>query len=92
MSYSADVRAFIVDNFLFGDDEGVTEDTQLFESGFVDSTGILELVAFIEKQYAVLVADDELVPENFKTLTAIARYIDAKKNNHAELTTPIAHE
>ncbi len=78
MSDVAGIRDFIVDHFLFGDDEGITEDTKLFEEGIVDSTGILEIVAFIEEQYAVGVADDELVPENFETVRAIACYVETK--------------
>jgi acyl carrier protein len=84
MSDIVGIRDFVVDQFLFGDDEGITVDTKLFEEGIVDSTGILEIVAFIEEQYAVSVADDELVPANFETLGAIAQYVETKNGKGAD--------
>ena len=47
INYSETVKEFIVDNFLFGDGAKIADDTPLFEKGIIDSTGVLELVAFI---------------------------------------------
>jgi len=63
MAYLEAVRSFIIENFLFGDDAQLTEDTSFLEDGIVDSTGILELVAFLEETYDITVEDDELIPE-----------------------------
>ena len=61
----AAVRAFIVENFLFGvDDENLTETSSFLENGIVDSTGILELITFVETTYSITVDDSEMVPEN----------------------------
>jgi acyl carrier protein len=76
------VRNFIVDNFLFGDGEKLKIDTSLFEKGIIDSTGVLELVAFIEENYKITVTDEELVQDNFSSLTAIEKFLQSK-NNHA---------
>ena len=80
MSYSAPLREFIVDNFLFGEEGDFQNDTPFFESGVVDSTGILEIVTFLEETYNVNVADEELVPENFTSVETIDQYLKRKMN------------
>jgi len=77
------VRDFIVDNFLFGDGNKLAFDTLLIEKGIIDSTGVLELVAFIEENYNVTVTDEELVQENFSSLNAIDRFLKSKINQVA---------
>lgn len=73
------VRQFIEDNFLFRDDrDALAADESLLDAGLIDSTGILELVAFIESAFAIEVADSEIVPENLDSIAAIAAYIDGK--------------
>jgi acyl carrier protein len=77
------VRNFIVDNFLFGDGNKLAFDTLLIEKGIIDSTGVLELVAFIEENYNVTITDEELVQENFSSLTAIEKFLQSKNNQAA---------
>jgi len=74
------VRGFIVENFLFGDGESLREDTSLMEEGIMDSTGILELLFFIEETFSFSVEDDELIPENMDSLQNITGFIDRKLN------------
>lgn len=74
-----DIRKFVIDTFLFGQDQGLTDDASFLEHGIVDSTGVLELVAHLEKTYAIKVKDDELVPDNLDTIESIARFIEAKR-------------
>ena len=76
------VRAFIVENFLFGNDEGLSDDTSFLEEGIIDSTGVLELVDFLEETFAITVEDEELVPENLDSLNNLAAYL-AKKQKQA---------
>jgi acyl carrier protein len=78
MDNSSKVREFVVENFLFGDGEALKQDTSFMEEGIIDSTGILELVFFIEETFGFSVEDDELVPENMDSLQNIARFIDRK--------------
>jgi len=74
-----EIRQFVVDNFLFGrDGDGLGEDDSFLENGIIDSTGVLELVAFIEEKYGVSVLDHELVPENFDSLRNLGQYLDRK--------------
>jgi len=72
------VREFVVENFLFGDGEVLKEDTSFMEEGIIDSTGILELVFFLEETFGIKVEDTELIPENFDSLIRISEYIETK--------------
>ena len=73
------VRQFIVENFLFGDGDTLKDDTSFMEEGIIDSTGILELVFFLEENLGITVEDHELVPENMDNLKSIAAFVDRKK-------------
>ncbi|WP_339731728.1 acyl carrier protein [uncultured Gimesia sp.] len=78
-SIQSDVRDFVADNFLFGEDpESLNNDDSFLETGIIDSTGVLELVAFIEDKYSVEVDDDELVPENLDSIDRLINFIESK--------------
>jgi acyl carrier protein len=78
---SRQIRRFIDENFLFGEgDAGLAEDTSLLDAGLVDSTGILELVAFLESDFGIQVADAEIVPENLDSIAAIATFLERKRS------------
>ena len=75
-NYTAQVRAFIIDNFLFGSDDGsLGEDESFLQAGIIDSTGIMEVVAWIEEDFGVKVSDMDLLPENFDSVNRLAAYI-----------------
>jgi acyl carrier protein len=74
------VREFIVDNFLLGDSKRLSDETSFLESGIIDSTGILELVGFLEETYSIKVNDEELVPENLDSLLHIETFLQKKLN------------
>jgi acyl carrier protein len=77
---AAEIKKFIAKNFLFSDDASVIPDDQsLMSSGTLDSTGILELIMFVEEKFEVKVADEDMLPENFDSVNAIAAYIALKK-------------
>lgn len=78
MDNSSKVREFVVENFLFGDGEALKDDTSFMEDGIIDSTGILELVFFLEETFSISVEDDELVPDNMDSLVNISGYINRK--------------
>jgi acyl carrier protein len=76
---STKVREFIKDNFMFRDDRADLADTEsLLDAGLIDSTGILELVAFIETEFSIQMADTDIVPENLDSVETIVRYVDGK--------------
>ncbi|MBT3194130.1 MAG: acyl carrier protein [Verrucomicrobia bacterium] len=72
------VRDFVVENFLFGDDTGLTESTSFRDEGIVDSTGVLELVAFLETEFGVQVEGNEFVPDNLDSIEKIAQFVARK--------------
>ena len=72
------VRNFVVDNFLFGNANGLADDTSFLEAGILDSTGVLEVVAFLEQQFGVRVDDDELTPENLDSIASIGAFVSRK--------------
>lgn len=78
MEYFSKVREFVVDNFLFGEGDGLKAETSFLEEGIIDSTGILELVMFLEETFDIKVDDSELVPDNFDSLEKIAHYLESK--------------
>jgi acyl carrier protein len=74
------VKSFIINNFLFGDGSKLTTDTISFlDSGIVDSTGILELITFLEQEYEITITDDEMLPENLDSLVHIQAFVGRKK-------------
>jgi len=81
MSNAEVIRSYIVDNFLFGDDEGFDTETSFLENGIIDSTGIMELVDFIEKKFNFQVDDEELIPENFDSVQNIVNFLKEKINS-----------
>ncbi len=75
----AELRTFIVENFLFGDDSYPLEHgTSLIENDLIDSTGVLELVSFIEERFGIAVTDADIVPANLDSIERIAAYVASK--------------
>ena len=73
------IRTFIDENFLFGAGaDGLAGDDSLVENGVIDSTGVMELVTFLESSFAVKIADDELVPRNLDSIDNLVRFVEGK--------------
>jgi len=73
------IKTFIQDNFLLGDkNRAIKEDESFLQSGIIDSTGVLELVNFIEETYNIKVEDEELIPENLDSINNLIAYIKRK--------------
>jgi acyl carrier protein len=72
------IRAFIIENFLFGDDKGLEKDTSFLDNSIVDSTGILELVAFLEDHFNIRIDDREMIPENLDSINNVTMFIEDK--------------
>ena len=76
---NARVREFIKDNFMYREDRAELGDAEsLLDAGLIDSTGILELVAFIETEFSIQMADTDIVPDNLDSVETIARYVEGK--------------
>ena len=79
-----EIRSFLADIFFLGDDPAkLSADASLIESGIIDSTGVFELVGFLEEQYAIRIEEDELVPENLDSVDNIVAFV-ARKRLEAE--------
>ncbi len=72
------IRAFIAENFQY-DIELIKDDTALLESDIIDSTGVMELVFFLDEEFGVEAEPGDLVPENFNTLNGMERFLESKK-------------
>lgn len=73
------VSAFIRENFIFGrKDFELKPDQSLIENGIIDSTGILELVMFLEETYSIQIKDEELIPENLDSINSIVLFLSTK--------------
>lgn len=76
---SGEIKEFVVSNFLFGQEgAGVVPNQSFLESGIIDSTGLLELVAFLEQRYAIAIGDRELIPANLDSLDNVSRFVARK--------------
>ncbi len=74
-----EIRKFIEDNFLFRADRAELSDSEsLLDAGLIDSTGILELVTFLETNFQIRMADAEIIPENLDSIRAIVTYAEGK--------------
>jgi acyl carrier protein len=72
------IKDFIVANFQFGDSGKLTGNTPFLESGVVDSTGLLEVIEFVETTFSITIEDRELVPGNLNSIDNIIRFIQEK--------------
>ncbi len=79
MDIEKHIREYIVENFLLGGGDTLSSSESLLETGVVDSTGVIELVAFLEEAYAIEVADEDLVPENLDSIANMTAFVDRKK-------------
>jgi acyl carrier protein len=75
---AASVREFVLKQFPLTRKHRIQNSDPLLESGMIDSMGMLEIVGFIERTYGFTVSDEDLVPENFQTVDAIAGFIQGR--------------
>lgn len=75
------LRAFIIENFLFGDEDyALADDASLIDNDIMDSTGVLELVAFIDEAFGVKMADADIVPANLDSVSRIDAFVTSRKS------------
>jgi len=80
MSIENEIRKFIEENFILEREDNLGDEDSLLEKGIIDSTGVLELVAFLEETYKFKIEDEELVPENLDSIKNISQFIQNKLN------------
>ncbi len=79
MTIQERVRGFVLEYFYVSDPAEFTDEVSLIDSGLVDSTGMLEVILFLEGEYGFHVEDQEITPENLETISRIAAYVDRKR-------------
>lgn len=73
------IRRYVLENYLFTDDESALGDDDSFlEKGIIDSTGILEIIYFLEDEFGVTMSDDEMTPENLDSVSRIVAFVENK--------------
>jgi acyl carrier protein len=80
MSVEQQVRDYILENYLFTDDQSALNNADSFlDKGILDSTGILEVIYFIEEDFGIKVEDEEMIPENLDSVDRIVAFVDRKQ-------------
>ena len=80
MEYNENIKEFVIENFLFGEGDKLNDNTNFFEESIIDSTGILELVCFVEETYNLTISDDEIVEQNFSSVNNVTTFVEKKQN------------
>lgn len=79
MTIQEQVRLFILENFYVSDPEDLTDEISLIDSGYVDSTGMLDIILFVESEYGIRIQDQETIPENLESISRIAAFVARKR-------------
>ncbi len=79
MTIEQRVRQFIIENFYVTDPSSIDDETLLVTNGIVDSTGMLEVITFLEEQFGIRIADQEMTPENLESVSRIGRFVARKQ-------------
>jgi acyl carrier protein len=81
MSPREEIRKYVLETFLFTSDDGALADEDSFlDKGIIDSTGILELIMFLEERYGISVTDEEMLPENLDSVTSLVRFVERRRS------------
>jgi acyl carrier protein len=84
MTMRDQIRQFIVINFYVSRPELVSDDDSLLDLGVIDSTGVLEIVDFVERELGVTVADTDIVPQHFGSIAAVAAFVEARRGEQQQ--------
>lgn len=78
------IRRYVLESFLFTEDDDALDDADSFlERGIVDSTGIMEVILFVEEEFEVTVRDEEMVPDNLDSVANLVGYVQRKVSARA---------
>lgn len=79
MTIQQQVRQFIVENFYVSDPSSIADDTLLVTTGVIDSTGMLEMIAFLEESFGIAIADQEMTPDNLESIERMVAFVTRKQ-------------
>lgn len=77
------IRQFVIENFYIANPAEVADDTLLVSNGYVDSTGMLEIIAFLEAEFGIRISDSETTPENLESIARITAFVARKQGKSA---------
>ncbi len=79
MTVESSIRTYVLENYLFTDDESELDSNDSFlEKGIIDSTGVLEIILYLEEEFRIKIADHEIIPENLDSVVNLVNFIDKK--------------
>ena len=79
MALNNELRQFVINNFMFGNSgEGIADSDSFLERGIIDSTGVMELIAFLEERYGIKLQDQDLIPDNLDSIDGLARLVESR--------------
>ncbi len=79
-----EIRDFVLENYCFNRQGNLGDEDSFMQSGIIDSTGILELVSFVEEKYSIDVGSDELIPENLDSISRLTQFVSRKISQASE--------
>lgn len=79
MELREQIRKFIISNFYVADPNALSDDASLLDAGIVDSTGVLEIITFLESDLAITVEDAEMLPDNLDSVSRLVAYVQKKR-------------
>lgn len=74
-----ELRQFVTENFLFGSNSFFADGDSFIEKGIIDSTGVLELVVYLQTRYGISIRDEELIPENLDSINNIIHFVESSQ-------------
>jgi acyl carrier protein len=88
---AGEIRKFIIENFLFSKSDAALSDSQsLIESGILDSTGVIELIMFVEETFRIEVGEEDMIPDNFDSIDRIVEFVRRSRSNETRSDSPAA--
>jgi len=79
MALNNELRQFVINNFMYGNSgEGIADSDSFLERGIIDSTGVMELIAFLEERYGIKLQDQDLIPDNLDSIDGLARLVESR--------------
>lgn len=78
LSFEEQLRSFVLDNFPFGEVDDLSNEDSFTDRGIIDSTGVLELVSFLEDSYGITIEDRELIPANLDSINGLVKFLERK--------------
>jgi len=78
MQIKQELKQFVIDNFLYGRQEELRDEDSFLENGIIDSTGVLELISFLEERFGLELAETDLTPENLDSIDKVTRLVESR--------------